>query len=1096
MKRLVGLFSLIILAVTAGAAIPQELGTQTAGDVVARLVSLQGKIEVRRVGQTQWHAVKAQDLFAAGDVVRAGPRSRADIALVSDTVVRIDQNTTILFSERDKKSFSVVNIIKGAFYFFTNRPRSLKVETPFVNGYVEGTEFYVRVDDNAALFSIFKGRVALSNEKGSLAIGEGQSAETRADRAPEIKVVLQPRDAVKWTLYYPTIIDCPPVDPEHQGPADAKVLSCRASDLLSVGRFDEALPELNKALALTPSYGPALAMQAILALVENDKVKAAALARKAVDADPRSAATWMALSYTRQADFNLAGALESARKAAELDPQSGLALSRVAELRLSGGRLGDALASAQQAVKEDPRQGRNQTVLGFSYLSQIKTKEAMEAFQKAIDLDQSDPMPRLGMGLAVIREGRLAEGREHIEIAASLDPQNSIIRSYLGKAYYEEKREKQAADQFALAKQFDSKDPTPFLYDAILKQSTNKPVEALYDLEKSMELNDQRAVYRSRLLLDEDIAVRSVQLARIHTDLGFAQRALSEGYRSVNTDPANFSAHRFLSDAYTALPRHQIARVSELLQSQLLQPININPVQPSLAQGTNLPLGNTGPADPAFNEYTPLFERNRFAILASGIAGERGTWGDEVIQSGLWDRWSYSVGQLHYQTNGYRPNDYSDSNVYNVFGQMRLSYQTSIQVELQSNTWNHGDVEQRFFSNDYQPYQRTKEYSDSARLGFHHAFTPGSDVIANLVYRRQREDLQNRDPAGPFTYNVDQDGYMGEVQYLWRKERLNIVTGLGYASTDNNESSGAAIPPPPPWYILDTQSSTVDYTNLYLYSQINAPKSLVFTIGASGDFLRGAVVDRNQFNPKFGITWNPWPSTAFRGAVFRTLKRALITNQTVEPTQVAGFNQFYDDSEGTIAWRYGAGVDQKFAKSFYGGMEVSWRDLQVPIQTIPTPAMPFSGVKEFDWRERMARAYLYWTPHPWLAFSAEYLYEQFDRDRIYNAGVEQVSTNRVPVGVSFFHPSGITARLRATYVDQKGLFRPQNVPLTDPNLYGWENFWVVDAALSYRLPKRYGMITAGVKNLFNRSFNYQDMDPLNPTLKPDRMAYVRVTLSF
>ena len=36
----------------------------------------------------------------------------------------------------------------------------------------------------------------------------------------------------------------------------------------------------------------------------------------------------------------------------------------------------------------------------------------------------------------------------------------------------------------------------------------------------------------------------------------------------------------------------------------------------------------------------------------------------------------------------------------------------------------------------------------------------------------------------------------------------------------------------------------------------------------------------------------------------------------------------------------------------------------------------------------------------------------------------------------------------------------------------------------------------GVKNLFNRSFNYQDMDPLNPTLKPDRMAYVRVTLSF
>ena len=53
-----------------------------------------------------------------------------------------------------------------------------------------------------------------------------------------------------------------------------------------------------------------------------------------------------------------------------------------------------------------------------------------------------------------------------------------------------------------------------------------------------------------------------------------------EGYKSVNTDPTDFSGHRFLADTYAALPRHEIARVSELLQSQLLQPINITPIQP------------------------------------------------------------------------------------------------------------------------------------------------------------------------------------------------------------------------------------------------------------------------------------------------------------------------------------------------------------------------------------------------------------------------------------------------------------------------------------------------------------------------------------
>ena len=101
---------------------------------------------------------------------------------------------------------------------------------------------------------------------------------------------------------------------------------------------------------------------------------------------------------------------------------------------------------------------------------------------------------------------------------------------------------------------------------------------------QAIELNDDRAVYRSQLLLDSDLAARSASLARIYSDLGFQDLALVEGWKSVNTDPADYSAHRFLSDSYSVLPRHEIARVSELLQSQLLQPININPVQPHLAE--------------------------------------------------------------------------------------------------------------------------------------------------------------------------------------------------------------------------------------------------------------------------------------------------------------------------------------------------------------------------------------------------------------------------------------------------------------------------------------------------------------------------------
>jgi hypothetical protein len=153
-------------------------------------------------------------------------------------------------------------------------------------------------------------------------------------------------------------------------------------------------------------------------------------------------------------------------------------------------------------------------------------------------------------------------------------------------------------------------------------------VEALHDLQKAIDLNDSRAVYRSKLLLDQDLAARSASLGRIYRDLGFEQLGLVEGWKSVNTAPADYSGHRLLADSYSALPRHDIARVSELLQSQLLQPINITPVQPSLAESNLLILEGAGPSAPAFNEFTPLFTRNRLSLqILSHRRQQQHLWG-------------------------------------------------------------------------------------------------------------------------------------------------------------------------------------------------------------------------------------------------------------------------------------------------------------------------------------------------------------------------------------------------------------------------------------------------------------------------------------
>jgi tetratricopeptide (TPR) repeat protein len=1053
-------------------------------------VSLQGIVEIRRANQPVWEPVKQNDPFMVGDTVRIGAKSRADIALVNETVIRLDQNTTIMFSGPEKGGFSILELIKGALYFLTNRPRTLKIATPFVNGVIEGTEFYAMVDDVKTLFTIFKGRVALANNAGTLGIREGQSAIAMANKAPVIHIVAKPRDAVQWTLYYPPVLICTKAELLPARPLDARAFTCRASELLAVGRVDEAQPDLDRALSLSPRYGSALALQSIVALVQNEKTKAVELAQKAVQEDSHSASSWIALSYAQQGSFDLEGALKSIEQARKAEPENALARARLSDLQLSFGHLDNALNAAQEAEKINPHVSRIQTVLGFAYLTRIKVHQAKSAFEKAILLDQADPLPRLGLGLAMIREGDIEKGRREIEIAASLDPQNSLIRSYLGKAYYDEKREKQAGEQYALAKQFDPNDPSPYLYNAILKQSTNRPVEALYDLERSIALNDQRAVYRSRLLLDEDTAVRQANIAKIYSELGFEQRALVEGWKSVNTDPSNYSAHRFLADSYAALPRHEIARVSELLQSQLLQPINLNPVQPSLSLVDNQNVGGLGFATPSFNEYAPLFNRNRFTLSASGVGGENGTWGEEVVQSGVWDRWSYSIGQLHYESDGYRKNNDTTRDVYNLFGQLLVTPKTSVQIELRSSRSETGDIEQRFFSYDFYPNLRIKDDRDSGRFGIHHQLSPGSDIIASVAFRDEKGSLKDTFLPYIFDWKIKEKGGLGELQYLLRRKSFNLVCGGGYAEIDQKETFDV-IETGTPYVPAIPIKATIKHTNLYVYSNITYPKTLTVTIGASGDILRGALVDRTQVNPKFGITWNPIPSTTFRAAAFRTLTRMGITEATIEPTQVAGFNQFYDDIEWTRAWQYGAAIDQKFSQHFYGGIEYSQRDIDSPVLDEVTTDQPI--VQQPRWKERLGRAYLYWTPHQWFALTGEYLYEKLDRNKLFGGGIEEVTTHRAPLGIGFFHPSGFTGRLRITYIDQRGKFvlNPYLASVSASN-----QFWVVDAAISYRLPQRYGMLTLGVNNLFNRSFKYQDTDPWNPRIQPDRFAYFRVTLAF
>ena len=94
----------------------------------------------------------------------------------------------------------------------------------------------------------------------------------------------------------------------------------------------------------------------------------------------------------------------------------------------------------------------------------------------------------------------------------------------------------------------DPNDPTAWLYSALLNDQLNCINQAIKDLEHSEDLNGNRAVFRSKFLLDQDQAVRSANLALIYEDAGLSDVAVREATKALGDDYANYSAHLFLSE--------------------------------------------------------------------------------------------------------------------------------------------------------------------------------------------------------------------------------------------------------------------------------------------------------------------------------------------------------------------------------------------------------------------------------------------------------------------------------------------------------------------------------------------------------------------
>ena len=1057
---------------------------------LARVVSAQGTVELRRAQSTQWSAAAVEAELCPGDSLRVGERSRAALRLANDSNLRLDQLTTLTLGAAPERA-SLIELLRGAINVITRTPKPFEVRTPFLNAGVEGTEFLVRVDPDTAQVAVFEGKVSVANSRGAIALASGEVAFAAGDAPLRRERIVRPSQAVQWALYYPSIIgpgsteDAPlrEADALVRGgrigeafvrldavPAEARSArhaAYRAELLLLVGRVDDARAEIARAFTLDARSSDAHALQSVIAVVQNEGAEALRLARTAVELDPRAATARIALSYAEQARFDIAAALASAEQAAALAPDSALAWARVAELRMASGNLDTALTAAQRAASLEPGLSRTQTVLGFAHLTRIETAAARQAFGQAIGLDQGDPLPHLGLGLARIRDGELAAGRVEIEIATILDPRNSLVRSYLGKAYFDERRSRLAASQFELAKELDPNDPTPWFYDSLRAESDNRLIESVDQLVESIRLNDRRAVYRSRLLLDEDLAARSASLARSFLEIDLREAATADAALALAIEPGSASAHRFLSDLKAEQPRHEITRASEMLQAQLRQPLSVTPLQAQLSSDRLFSLRSEGPSAAGFNEFGSLFLSNGPSAQLQGLVGSQSTSGAQGLFRFIQDRVGVGVSALRFTTQGTRPNRDSNESAQSGLVQWAITPNTSAQVELSRQRREFGDIVSRFDPEAFTT-ERNKGSSDDVRFGMRHSFNPSSNV---LVAFNRRDDLDEAD----FGLSAHVRSSRAEAQHLLRTGALSLVSGVSLLEGTLTEN-----------FLGDIAESKPRHLTIYAYSTYAlVPGSTYLEAGGSYDHLRTAEAgDQRQFNPKLGVVWQPRADMTVRAAAFRVLKRRINADAGLEPTQVAGFDQFFDDNNGTKSWGSAVAADFRPLERLRAGLSVGGRNLEVPLQ--------LGDEVTFDkWREREAGAYVHWTIDRSATAALRVRHTRYERPLGSSPeGFEHVETTEVPFSLKLFGPGGFWSSLVVNHVSQRGRFIDANFEPFD----GSSRFTTVDLALGYRFPQRRGNVSLECANLFDKSLRFQDIGLEGSRFVADRTCRLRLSV--
>jgi Tfp pilus assembly protein PilF len=1146
-----------------------------------RIVEIQGALDVLPKGTIHWVAAQTNQVLHPLDRLRAAGHSRAALRWSDQSIVSIGASGELeILPPGQADEQAGLHLIRGAISFFhRDKPGRIRLLTRGAVAGVEGTEFVMAVNDaEATTLSVVDGKVRFGNEQSTLLLTNGEQAVAEPGVAPKRTAGFIANNLLQWCFYYPAVIDPDELqltEGEQKDLADS-LAAYRSGDLLaalgkypagranvsggeavyhaalllSVGEVDQAEQALS---AVTDKSGPPKqlgdALRELMAAVKRQPSVASG--------KPELASELMAGSYFAQSravrETSLRKALELAKQATVKSPKFGFAWERVAELEFSFGQTKPALADLDRSLVLAPRNAQALALKGFIFAAQNEPKPAREWFDRAIAADAALGNAWLGRGLTRIRLNDTAGGREDLLVAAALEPQRAELRSYLGKSYAFAGDDAHATKELALAKKLDPNDPTAWLYSALLNQQGNQINDAIRDLEKSQSLNDNRSVYRSQLLLDEDSAVRSANLAGMYKDAGMFDWSMYEAGRAVSSDYANYSAHLFLANSYDQLRdpnwsnlRYETPASSEFWIANLLAPTSAGWLSDITAE----------------QPYAKLFDHNRVGVISESTYLDRGAWTERGAQFGTFDNFSYSLEAKYMSDPGQRVNDDVEHRDLNLTLKYQFTPKDSVFISVEDDRISNGDVSERYDPTSVVPDFRVDEKQEpNLFLGYHHEWSPGVHTLF-FASRRTADESANGSNIGQYIVandfgTIDQElglsmaenikvtplEYSAEAQQIWEGANHSTVIGTRYewgsVHYQNSEAETGTTffnDYNSPQALADNHKIGFHHFNIYGYHNWQIFDPLLLDLGVSYDYLHlpadvsappfpNRERNTSQISPKIGLVWTPNTGTTVRAAYTRSLSGFIDGQSTrLEPTEVAGFNQAFrsivpesvvGDTSGSKFDTYDLSIEQKFDTGTYLGLsgEILYSKvhnvtgafvLDDANQGSPGAISPTGLNQSMNYRECSMLFTMDQLLGKQWAVGGRYRISQANLDLNY---VDIVQGNLMdPIDPTFRAHQNLesllqTVNLHANWNHPSGLFSILEANWYHQNNLGFvtpesgDDFWQLNAYVGYRFWHRKAELTVGLLNITDQNYRLEPLNLYNETAR-NRTFLARLLISF